>query len=275
MPRMFGATDRLPHGSRRPSKRASSGDSRRHNRDFLAQIASPSNFEMLFEYLPDVYFFVKDRSGRFMRCNNAFADLVRARSEDEVLGMRDEDFFPSGLADNYVRDDHVVMASATPIIQKLELVRTAQGSINWYSTTKLPILDASGGVIGVAGFTRDIDKMKAVGESLSYWAPVLKAIIDNYAEPLSMASLAAKVSLSVSQFERRFKKRFQTTPRKYLTNVRISAACQLLSSTDLPIAAIAVQTGFYDQSHLSKQFTKIKGGTPAQFRRAHVQLASL
>jgi PAS domain S-box-containing protein len=249
----------------------SNDEPRRQHRDFFARIAYPSRFEILFDYLPDVYFFVKDRCGRFMQCNSAFASLVRARSEEEVLGLRDVDFFPSGLAENYVRDDHAVMASATPIIQKLELVRSAEGSINWHSTTKLPILDASGEVIGVAGVTRDFSQMKSAGEHLSYWAPVLEAIIDNYAEQLSMASLAAKVSLSVSQFERRFKKRFQTTPRKYLTNVRINAACQLLSSTDLPIAAIAVQTGFYDQSHLNKQFTKVKGATPAQYRRSHVQ----
>ena len=208
-----------------------------------------------------------------MRCNSAFASLVRARSEEEVLGMRDADFFPSGLADNYVRDDHAVMASSTPIIQKLELISTAQGSINWYSTTKLPVLDAKGEVIGVAGVTRDISKMRSTSERLSYWAPVVETIINDYAEPLSMACLAAKVSLSLSQFERRFKKRFQVTPRKYLANVRINAACQLLASTDLPIAVIAVQTGFYDQSHLNRQFTKIKGSTPAQYRRNHVQLA--
>jgi PAS domain S-box-containing protein len=251
----------------------SNNELRCQHREFLARIASPSRLEVLFDYLPDVYFFVKDRGGRFMRCNSAFASLVRARSEEEVLGLRDVDFFPSGLAENYVRDDHAVMATATPIIQKLELVRSAEGSINWHSTTKLPVLDAKGEVIGVAGVTRDFSQMKSTGEHLSYWAPVLEAIISNYAEPLSMASLAAKVSLSVSQFERRFKKRFQTTPRKYLTTVRINAACQLLSSTDLPIAAIAVQTGFYDQSHLNKQFTKVKGSTPAQYRRSHVQLA--
>jgi AraC-like DNA-binding protein len=194
---------------------------------------------------------------------------VRAHSEQEVIGLRDVDFFPSGLADNYVRDDHAVMESGTPIIHKLELVRTAPGSINWYNTTKLPVLDAAGEVIGVAGVTRDVSKMRSTSEGLSYWAPVMMNIISDYAEPISMASLAAKVSLSVSQFERRFKKRFHTTPRKYLTNVRINAACQLLSSTDLPIAAIAVQTGFYDQSHLTKQLTKLKGFTPAKYRRNH------
>jgi transcriptional regulator GlxA family with amidase domain len=102
-----------------------------------------------------------------------------------------------------------------------------------------------------------------------YWAPVLEAMIENYAEPLSTASLAAKVSLSVSQFDRRFKKRFLTTPRKYITNVRINAACQLLASTELPIATIALQTGFYDQSHFTNQFTKAKGISPAQYRRKY------
>jgi len=267
-------SERVPRSvPRSPRPRAPSDKLRRQHREFLARIASPSRFEALFDHLPDVCFFLKDRLGRFMSCNAAFAGLVRARSEDDVLGMSDVDFFPSALADNYVRDDRAVMASATPLIQKLELVRTAQDSINWYSTTKLPVLDSSGEVIGVVGVTRDVSEMQPTGDRLSYWAPVLEAIINDYAEPISMASLATKVSLSVSQFERRFKKRFQTTPRKYLTDVRINAACQLLSSTDLPIAVIAVQTGFYDQSHLSKQFTKLKGDTPAQFRRSHLQLA--
>ena len=237
--------------------------------EFLASVASPAGFEELFDYLPDVYFFVKDREERFMRCNFAFARLLRARSEDEVLGLQDADFFPSGMADSYVRDDDLVMTSGASIVDKVELVRTAQGSTNWYSTTKRPVLDAHGKVIGVAGITRDLSKMRSSSERFSYWAPVLETIVNNYAEPLSMTSLARKVSLSVSQFDRRFKKRFCTTPRQYLTNVRVNAACQLLSATDLPISAIAVQTGFYDQSHFTKQFAKAKGTTPAQYRREH------
>jgi len=238
-------------------------------REFLARVASPSGFEELFDYLPDVYFFVKDREERFVRCNRAFAGLLKARSENEVLGLCDADFFPSAMADSYVTDDDLVMSSGAVLVDKVELVRTAQGTINWYSTTKRPVLDADGKVIGVAGVTRDIGKMRSSSERFSYWAPVLETIINNYAEPLSMACLASKVSLSLSQFDRRFKKRFCTTPRKYLANVRINAACQLLSSSDLPIATIAVQTGFYDQSHFTKQFAKVKGTTPAQYRRKH------
>ncbi len=248
-----------------------SSDFHEQRREFLARMASPAGFETLFDYLPDVYFFVKDQRGRFIRCNRAFLTLLSARSEEEVLGRRDAHFFPSALADNYVRDDQLVMASTNALIDKIELVRTGEGSINWHSTTKLPVLDAKGKVLGVVGVTRDISKMKSNYERFSYWAPVLETIINNYAEPISMASLAAKVSLSVSQFDRRFKKRFGTTPRKYLTDVRINAACQLLSSTDLSVASIAVQTGFYDQSHFTKQFTKMKGITPARYRRDHRQ----
>lgn len=235
----------------------------------MAQIASTSGLDALFDHLPDVYFFVKDRDGRFVRCNRAFATLLRAQSAQEVIGLRDLDFFPRSMADNYVRDDDVVMRSAASIVDKAELVRTPQGSIDWYKTTKLPVLDALGDVVGIAGVTRDIRKMKSNNERLLYWAPVLEAMIENYAEPLSTASLAAKVSLSVSQFDRRFKKRFLTTPRKYITNVRINAACQLLASTELPIATIALQTGFYDQSHFTNQFTKAKGISPAQYRRKY------
>jgi PAS domain S-box-containing protein len=246
-----------------------SRDQKRKVRDFLAQIASPSGLEVLFDHLPDVYFFVKDRDGRFMRCNRAFVSLARARSEEELIGHRDADFFPAAMAETYVRDDRAVMASATPIVDKVELVRNASGSIDWYNTTKLPVLDAKGSVIGVAGVTRDVSKMNSNNERFLYWAPVLETIVSNYAEPLTAAELAAKVELSVSQFDRQFKRRFLTTPRKYITNVRINAACQLLVSTDLPIASVALQTGFYDQAHFTNQFARFKGMPPSRYRKMY------
>jgi AraC-like DNA-binding protein len=240
---------------------------RRQQREFLSRISTPLGLETLFDYLPDVYFFIKDREGRFVRCNRAFVTLLHAHDEDGVLGLRDSDFFPCSLAENYASDDLAVIETGIPIIDKIELVRNAGNSLDWFNTTKVPVLDRDNRVIGLAGVTRDIRKMNLANERFLYWAPVIETIISNYAQPLSTADLAAKVSLSVSQFDRQFKKRFGTTPRKYVTNVRINAACELLSSTDLTISDIALETGFYDQSHFTNQFTKIKGVTPAQYRR--------
>ena len=75
-------------------------------------------------------------------------------------------------------------------------------------------------------------------------------------------------SVSVSQFNRQFRKKFHTTPRAYLTNVRMNAACHLLVTTDLPISDISLQTGFYDQSHFANTFRRATGMTPRDWRSA-------
>lgn len=235
-------------------------------RQFLARVAHPIGLDALFDYIPDVYFFVKDEHGRFVRCNQAFLNLVRRTEEDEVLGGKDSDFFPASLAENYMNDDRLVLRSGEPIIDRVELMRNRDGTIDWHSTTKLPLRDHTGVTIGVAGITRDLKKMNSTAARFLSWAPVLEAMLSEYAEPISALDLANKVGLSVSQFNRQFKKKFHTTPRSYLTRVRMNAACHLLVSTDLAISEIALQTGFYDQSHLSNQFTRHRGMSPSQYR---------
>ncbi len=242
-------------------------DGRRISRNFFAQVDGPPGLDVLFGYLPDVYMFAKDRKGRFVRCNHAFVRLVHKNREDDVLGRRDLDFFPRHLAENYMRDDTAVMTSAVPLIDKVELVRNPDGSIDWFSTTKVPVHGRKGSVVGLAGITRDMKKMNSNNVRFLSLAPVLETILSDYAQSLSVASLAAKASLSISQFDRQFTKRFQTTPRKYITNVRINAACELLVATDLPISDIALQTGFYDQSHFSNQFARTKKMAPSRYRK--------
>jgi PAS domain S-box-containing protein len=231
-----------------------------------AREAHPLGLDVLFDYLPDVYFFVKDGKGRFVRCNHAFLGLAGRTREDEVIGARDSDFFPASLAENYMNDDRVVLRSGVSIIDRVELMRNPNGSIDWYSTTKLPLRDRNGVTIGVAGITRDVKKMNSTAAHFLSWAPVLETILSRYAQPLSVADLAKITTLSTSQFSRKFKKKFHTTPRSYLTNVRMNAACHLLVSTALPLSEIALQTGFYDQSHLSNQFTRQRGMSPSNYR---------
>jgi len=199
------------------------------SRNFLAKVAQPAGFEVLFDHLPDVYFFVKDDRGRFVSCNQAFLGLVGRSRESEVIGFQDSDFFPPALAENYMNDDRVVLRSGEPILNRVELMRNPDGSIDWYTTTKLPLLDRNGTTIGVAGITRDVKKMNSTAAHFLSWAPVLEAMLSDYAEPHSALDLASKIGLSVSQFNRQFKKKFHTTPRNYLSAVRMNAACHCWS----------------------------------------------
>lgn len=66
-----------------------------------------------------------------------------------------------------------------------------------------------------------------------------------------------------------FRPHFGTTPHRYLRSVRLMAVCELLCTTDLSLLAIAHQTGFYDQSHLSNEFSRGRGVTPMAFRQQH------
>ncbi|HEX2870145.1 MAG TPA: AraC family transcriptional regulator, partial [Polyangiaceae bacterium] len=222
-------------------------------RGFLASIVSPAGFDVLFDYLPDIYFFVKDADGRFARVNRAFVNLVRASSEADVIGARDADFFPANWAENYTRDDREVLRLGQGIVDKAELVRNADGSVDWFCTTKLPLLDESGRAVGVCGIMRDVKKMTSNNERLLSWSAVLEIMLNDYASPLGTTLLAQKAALSVSQFNRQFRKRFHSTPRAYLANVRLNAACHFLVTTELSMSEIANRTGFYDQSHFTNQ----------------------
>ncbi len=244
-------------------------DSGKLSNNFLSRVKVPADFDVLFEYVADVYYFVKDADGRFVRANQAFVELVGAKSERDVIGLRDSDFFPPELADAYARDDAAVLDTGQSVIDKPEPVRNPDGSIDWFCTTKLPLLDRSGAVIGIAGITRDVKRMSSNNARFTSWAPVVEAMLNDYASPLSTTSLAQMLDISVSQFNRQFRKRFHTTPRAYLMRVRLSAACHFLVRTDLSLAEIALRTGFYDQSHFSNQFVRAHGMAPSKYRARH------
>jgi transcriptional regulator GlxA family with amidase domain len=133
------------------------------------------------------------------------------------------------------------------------------------------VLDKECRVIGVCGVTRDVTKMTTNNEHFLSWQPVMQTLLSNFASPLDTARLAKLVSLSVSQFNRQFRKRFHTSPRDYLTQIRVTAACHLLATSELTMSQIALKTGFYDQSfydqsHFTNQFVRRRGLPPAKYR---------
>lgn len=84
---------------------------------------------------------------------------------------------------------------------------------------------------------------------------------------LRMRDLADDAGVHPVHLARVFREQVGLTPGDYLQQVRIRAACNQLREPDYPIAMIAAECGFADQSHFTRVFRKFTGNTPAEFRR--------
>lgn len=92
--------------------------------------------------------------------------------------------------------------------------------------------------------------------------------IDRLHEPLDVAALARHASVSERTFARRFREETGTTPGRWLTDQRIAAAQALLERTDLPVEAVAAQSGFGSPASLREHFARRTRTTPSAYRRA-------
>lgn len=236
---------------------------------FFERLSPPGQVAELFNLLPGVSFFVKDRKGRFMSLNRRGCDYCGIASEDEAIGKTDHDFFPTQRADEYRADDLTVLESGEPIINRIESAPEAAGSPRLVMTSKIPLHDHRGRVIGIAGFSRQIEHIRESSGTADAFANVVEYLHRNCGEPLTTPELAAMANLSVPQFERRFRRVFATSPRQYLTRVRIEMAAKLLTETTQTISEIAQTCGFYDHAHLSRSFRKIMNASPSEYRTKH------
>ena len=238
--------------------------------DFLKLMHSPRQMQQLFNYLPDVYFFAKDRNGCFVMGNDQFVRQCGATDESEIIGRNDFEFFPKDRAESYIADDRQVMETGESIVDRVELAPDPGNSINWFVTTKVPIYSTEGEIIGVAGTARDITRAGLALRPYTEMRAVLEFVKEKYPNPIEVGELAELVHLSVSQFERRFRKVFQISPLKHIMNVRIRAAALLLTTTNDTIASIALDCGFYDHSHFTRNFRKAMGMSPKEYRRQYI-----
>lgn len=83
-------------------------------------------------------------------------------------------------------------------------------------------------------------------------------------QDLSLAQIAAAISISPTYFSRLFKRATGSSPHQYVIQQRVERAKVLLKTTDLAIANIAFQVGFSSQSHLTQHFKRFTGVTPKQ-----------
>ncbi len=118
-------------------------------------------FQAVMESAPDLLY-VKDRESRFLRANAAVAANLGVASPSDLIGRTDRDFFPPDLAEKFRADEQRVMTTGQPIRNQLE-GKTGDGdSPAWVLTTKSPLRNRNGEIVGIVGVAREVtEEVKA------------------------------------------------------------------------------------------------------------------
>ncbi len=234
---------------------------------FFESLGDVTQLLRLLDFVPDVYAYVKDDRGRFVAGNRAWLTIRGAKTIDDIAGKTDADLHPLYWARQYQEEDRRVMDSGEELPEQAWLVPAGDGKLSTLISTKIPLRSRPGNVIGIAGIMYRADKISPATRKADPIERAVAMIADRFSGPLEVADIAAEVGLSVSQLNRRFRSQFQVPPSEYLQRVRIDRASRLLAETDVPILDVALQTGFFDQAHLTRTFRRWMEMTPNEFRR--------
>ncbi len=112
----------------------------------------------LIDNLPDGIY-AKDIAGRKTLANPADLKNLRCKTEAEAIGKTDFDLFPADIAAKFSADDQNVF-QGRPVINREEYFFDEEGRKRWLLTSKLPLHDQDGGIVGLIGIGRDITDIK-------------------------------------------------------------------------------------------------------------------
>ena len=104
---------------------------------------------------------------------------------------------------------------------------------------------------------------------------IVKRLTSNLSGRATLREMAGSVNLSVWHFCRVFRHETGTTPAKYLAHARVQQAQYLLEQSFLSVKEVATRVGFTGQTHLLRNFKKLVGVSPTEYRRRYRQTASL
>jgi PAS domain S-box-containing protein len=133
--------------------------------------------------------FVKDLEGRFVLDNIAHREYLQLAETEDVEGKTVEELFPEDLAAMYGASDRAVIESGEPMMNREEPALPPRGSkFAWILTTKVPLRDTDGNIVGLVGVSRDITERKLAEEKLRLFADQLERSNQELQDFASVAS---------------------------------------------------------------------------------------
>ena len=168
--------------------------------DTPASGPTPSRLEQvllraLLEHLPDAIYF-KDRESRFLRVNTAMSRKTGAATPESLVGRCDSDLYTAEHARPAFEAEQRIVATGQPLLDCEEKETWPDGSVTWVSTSKLPLLDLDGSVIGTFGISRDITIQKLAEQEFRRSEATLRGLLA--AVPIGIALVRSRTILTVN-----------------------------------------------------------------------------
>ncbi|MCH2178262.1 MAG: AraC family transcriptional regulator [Mariniblastus sp.] len=223
--------------------------------------------ESVFDSLGDVVFCIKDRQGRYESVNQALVDRVNAADKSDLIGKTATDIFPESLAKIYSSQDQHVLTHAEPILDQLEQINNIDGNLGWYLASKFPIFDDQYNLIGLVGISQDLHSPSDRDLEMANVKSVVDFIKSNLGTTLRTEPLAEQAGMSCDQLDRRMKRVFRLSTKKFIMKSRLEEATRLLVNSDRSLVEVATDCGFADQSAFTRHFRAAVQVTPAVYRK--------
>jgi PAS domain S-box-containing protein len=188
----------------------------------------------LMDHLPD-HVFVKDRASRFVTANAAVLHTLGAARLEDVVGKTDFDFFPRPLAQPYYDDEQAIIRSGQPLLNREELLVDHAGQRKWLLTTKVPLRDAAGAVVGLVGVSHDITERRQAEEERARAREAAEAASRAKSEFLANMSHEIRTPMNgiLGMTELLLDTRLTAEQREYLGMVKTSAEALLTVINDI------------------------------------------
>jgi two-component system, response regulator YesN len=104
---------------------------------------------------------------------------------------------------------------------------------------------------------------------------ILAKVEQDFSRPLKVSLLAASINLSVSRFQHLFKKEVQISFIKYINNLRLEKARELLETTHFRVKGIRFAVGIKNEAHFLHNFREKFGATPKNYRKSYIPRAKI
>lgn len=231
------------------------------NPELIQQSAVIEAAMQLFSTLGGYRIFVKNLDGEIIAEKPSL--LMRANQEDVGAIPGNSGLGPIEAKRSEITD---INNEVETLKKQVELVVNPDGSAEWQETNNVPIYGKNGNIIGIMGVVKNKDDGSNKPHSPKPFSTVLEFIERNYGSRIEIPQLAKLANLSLSQFEKKFRKFFGVTPIRYVNQHRVAKACIELKQSSTAVTKIATDVGFYDHSHFFRVFKKYIGISPGEYR---------